>query len=1782
MKTKMKWSLLVVVSLVVVYLLTCTKDALFNKKDSKGTQCAAFVSKVAVSDSALDTTKLAIIDTVHTFDTLSLVGVIIPYSNKVTPTWSFGDSSGGGGTIVRHAYQHGGTFHAIFTIRDMVGGSMSDTVVVVVNTPPRVPILLQPDTASNQKISDRIFFNWSCGDADGDSLKYTLRLDTLAVPQKAYPSISKDTTYTLNQGQLLPEHTYYWNVKATDRFLDSGVSVTHFFVTAPATGSISGNVIGQGGVINNGFKVTLLRNGGQLATISTDSTGSFSLSNIKEGAVLVIFSDSGYFKPDTLLDTIVAGINKLIKSDTLKDTKPPVFTVTCPAKVRLNTDFHLQVSARDTFYRVDSILIDAGSGFHRLGTSDTILRILSAGILSVKLKAYDPNGNIGYDTVYIRGNALPNIPAIVSPKGFVDVPNSQITMTWTCTDPDDSVLHYDFIRAKSPAKTDSIIANNLSSTSYQWTAQTTDYGLYYWKIRAFDAFDTVISAVDSFRVSNGTGTIAGIVQHQKRTGTTGNDSIQIVAYKNLANIGKVKTAADGSYSFLAVKDTIQIVATDYGFAPETTSVVVVNGISTNAKTLVLLDTLAPIITKSADTVIRSGGSASIHIAARDTFYTVDSLFADFGSGAHQISLTKDTVVSYTAYGNHYIKIRAVDANGNVRKDSINVHVNKPPNIPSFVSPLPYADLSVGALARLTWSCSDTDNAQLHYDVFKVKSPAAFNMATPVSANKTDTFYTWTALVADTGIYYWKIRVFDGIDTVISAVDSFRISNGTGSISGIVQRQKKTGATGNDSITVKAIKNGSTKIAKTAADGSYTINQLSDSILVVATDYGFKPESVIVLVVNSVTKTVPTLILKDTLPPIITKSADTVIKSGGSANIHIAARDTFYTVDSLIAGFGSGMHQISLIKDTVVSYTVTGDHFIKIRAVDENGNVRKDSILVHVNYPPKTPVKDLPAVGAKILVGVAPTFRWSVSDTDNVKALHYDLYIGSSRSLTIADLVASNLHDTTYNLWSKDTSKTYFWKIVAYDGYDTSVSTIDSFNVGQYNVGKIYGYAKLAGVQRHNGIRVTIAGSTQTYIVPTDSMGYVAVTAVAGEYTVTAVDTLRNQFSVANCIVSVNAGDSTSFSLPLHDDSIPHISCSSPASGSIVRTRSFNVQGLFTDVGSQVNVDSVHATVNGVAVPLTSINRTSYVWNFNMTNVADGHYSVTLYAADSAKNSAVPLTRTFTVNAKTITAKLGFNHDTMSCTTSVANVNPPIRAYYWKYAKNASNIWNDSVLTTAQTLTQIHPLPDVPTIGPDTLIVMAVDDSGMTVLDTIPYVIALGAPKVSLGNDTILPLESGSWLTPLALHGNYTEKFGHAQYYDWSFDKGTTFSRTLKPDTAIQFPSKYNPGITCILRITDYRGQVGYDTMVVQIGKSWTSVGRLPTSAVTGDGIVSLAAWSDTCIYISFADATNKITVMRWNGTAWSTTGSGFTTGQVNYPQMVIPTAQITDGIGTGIGTYYPVPVVSYYDETKKKIYTYSPTGTVLGNLTAIKAAVSGGMRFRIVSSTNQPNPAAYIAYVDSITEKLKVQKLDTKYNTYDTVGSFVSGYATYDWQIDDFATNGITSYILYHQIGASGFVDSLSIYSGTAWQKKTIITSYVNPTLLDVAGDSLLMADGGIGSGVMGTGPLPLTVKILSGTSWTQVGATLTSNDIENLDGYLIGPALQKSDSYICVAYGESISGTDSLRVKAYDGVNWNSVGSNLPGGVRICKTGFCAKNGRMYVAYTNSSTNQITVLQLR
>lgn len=94
------------------------------------------------------------------------MGFAIPLDSRIKKVvWNFGDGNSSGDSMVLHKYIKGGIYKAFFSIYGGENDSVSDSVMIFVNTPPDSVCILSPiDGAKNQSITPKL--SWKGYDQD--------------------------------------------------------------------------------------------------------------------------------------------------------------------------------------------------------------------------------------------------------------------------------------------------------------------------------------------------------------------------------------------------------------------------------------------------------------------------------------------------------------------------------------------------------------------------------------------------------------------------------------------------------------------------------------------------------------------------------------------------------------------------------------------------------------------------------------------------------------------------------------------------------------------------------------------------------------------------------------------------------------------------------------------------------------------------------------------------------------------------------------------------------------------------------------------------------------------------------------------------------------------------------------------------------------------------------------------------------------------------------------------------------------------------------------------------------------------------------------------------------------------------------------------------------------------------------------------------------------------------------------------------------------------------------
>jgi len=617
---------------------------------------------------------------------------------------------------------------------------------------------------------------------------------------------------------------------------------------------------------------------------------------------------------------------------------------------------------------------------------------------------------------------------------------------------------------------------------------------------------------------------------------------------------------------------------------------------------------------------------------------------------------------------------------------------------------------------------------------------------------------------------------------------------------------------------------------------------------------------------------------NTLPRIKFISDTTWAPHKGPATFTFFAADSFGRVtavlldynhdgkwDTTFAWNGGDSIKVTVPKDSATVDSL-GNQKVAVRVIDDDGNPTTDTIIVHFNSPPQV-FQDYPIDSSKASIYSRFAFYWHSTDSDNSKSVRYSLRVGKVPVLTSSHTVIANTSDRSWEQVHQDGSLqdstlkgNLYWQVVAFDGFDTVLSPVHKFFLGDPNVkyGVISGVALMQGSARSDGIRITlVSGSGKgTLIGHTDSK-YVArgdfmfSQVEPGCYRLDARDTVDLYYTpVIRDSICVDLGDTTKLdTILLLDKAKPHILLTSLVDTVYTRRDSISFSGAFADSGSGVLIDTNALTLNPKAwidgKPVKLINPTQYSWSVMMdtSSMSDGRHLFTMVAHDGAGNVSDTLkirfgvkatVLDFTVNGvRSVVVRGGtVAPDSLHFLLSVTNVLPSISNVYFSLSDTAhyekgwppaiSPYKLDTAITTFFDTTRIA-------------IALMRNDSGIIYRDTVKYRVRdPGKASViftSPSRDTTTTINSS---IPLTISAQASD--GHTIVtWDWDLDGSGNYA--THGNAPYAFSSAVFGDFKIRVKVVDNVGMMAYDSVVIHVVAQPPVVhvtAKLDTVKVNGD------------------------------------------------------------------------------------------------------------------------------------------------------------------------------------------------------------------------------------------------------------------------------------------------------------------------------------------------------------
>ena len=686
---------MIALAMLTFILLTCSqRNELFTKPDGS-VRCYAFTCDTAITAVSQigDTVHFATIDTIHTADSVTLVGVIYPLSDKISKSyWTLSDGTTSDKDIYRKKFAKGGVYSCVFTIEDNAGITISDTVTVCVNTPPVVGSLIAP--ANGAKTVDPldqrgIRFQWTASDVDGDSLKARLYISSdTSFLQPSAANIA--TSFYDYVGNLKTLTKYFWRIIVEDKYGETDTSASFSFTTKDPNasgGQLKGYAYYQGWKNHAGIKITVSAAEALQRSAVTNDSGFYQITNIDPRPnYTIIATDTikGEFVPDTTHDTITAGALTFADTLRLKDPFKPVISNPFPT---------MPQSTREPV--ISATFSDRGSGI--LVSSARILfndsNVTPRAIVSDSGLRWTPPARLSDKTFRVA----------VSVKDSAG--NTSDTMKWSFTvdgmkltilTPDTTVRIHDTLRLRS------LVTNVYSKVAlYKWdfdgngtwddSLATTDTLVSRSHVYTHD---TVYSAIEYVRDDSGMvkldtvtvniGNLPPVISSIRADTTISiKDSIQFSGAAHDPD-GTIKEYAwdfngDGTFEYTSA---MQIQA---GYRYNTAGVYNAILRATDddnkksydtARITVLQD--APVVTASTpDTFVSIKDTIHLHASATVRSGTIVKWEWDFGNTGKFVAMSKgDTgvIAPATATQAYVCVVRATDSKGNTSTATVTIKV----------------------------------------------------------------------------------------------------------------------------------------------------------------------------------------------------------------------------------------------------------------------------------------------------------------------------------------------------------------------------------------------------------------------------------------------------------------------------------------------------------------------------------------------------------------------------------------------------------------------------------------------------------------------------------------------------------------------------------------------------------------------------------------------------------------------------------------------------------------------------------------------------------------------------------------------------------------------------------------------------------------------------------------------------------------------------------------------------------------------------------------------------
>ena len=498
-------------------------------------------------------------------------------------------------------------------------------------------------------------------------------------------------------------------------------------------------------------------------TITNPNSASTTVTGLAQGIYkfeLKVTDNGGAIGRDTMQVTVNAAPNIPPTANAGPDQ-----TITLPTNNVTLTGSGNDPDGNITAYLWTKISGPAAGTITNPNSASTTVTGLAQGIYKFELKVTDNGGAIGRDTMQVTVNAAPNIPptANAGPDKIITLPTNNVTLTGSGNDPDGNITAYLWTKISGPAAGTITNPNNASTTVtglvqgiYKFELKVTDNG----GAVGRDTMQVTVNAAPNIPPTANAGpdqTITLPTNNVTLTGSGNDPDGNITAYQWTKISGPAAgTITNPNNATTTVTGLVQGI---YKFELKVTD----NGGAVGRDTMQVTVNIAPNIPPTANagpdkTITLPTNTVTLTGSGNDPDGNITAYQWTKISGPAAGTITNpnsaSTTVTGLVQGTYKFELKVTDNNNAIGKDTMQVTVNPPPNIPPTANAGPDQTITLPInIVTLAGSGNDPDGNITAYQWTKISGPAAGTITNPGSA-----ITTVTGL--NQGAYEFELKVTD--------------------------------------------------------------------------------------------------------------------------------------------------------------------------------------------------------------------------------------------------------------------------------------------------------------------------------------------------------------------------------------------------------------------------------------------------------------------------------------------------------------------------------------------------------------------------------------------------------------------------------------------------------------------------------------------------------------------------------------------------------------------------------------------------------------------------------------------------------------------------------------------------------------------------------------------------------------------------------------------------------------------------------------------------------------